>query len=164
MKNYPFLSASQAAVILRVSTAILFMAHAIMRIVNGTIPQFGNFMSALGFPFGEAVVWLITVVEIVAGMLLIWNCYVRIAATGLFAIAVVGIALIHRHLGWFVGEHGTGGSEYSVALMVMLLVIATNDPQLDARAAQGHRRDDRTMADDSHVPQTDDVNKERTPK
>ena len=98
-------------------------------------------MSTLGFPYGEAVVWLITVVEIVAGMLLIWNRHVRIAATGLFAIAVVGIAFIHCHLGWCVGEHGTGGSEYSVALMAMLLVIDANDRQRDARAVQGHHRD-----------------------
>jgi putative oxidoreductase len=45
----------------------------------------------------------------------------------LLVIASVGIILIHRHLGWFVGEHGTGGSEYSVALIVMLLVLAAGD-------------------------------------
>lgn len=127
MKNYPFLSLPQALAIMRVSTAILFMAHAVMRIVNGTIPQFGKFMTSLGFPFGETVVWLITIYEIIAGLLLISNRYVRIASSGLFAIAAVGIVLIHRNFGWFVGEHGTGGSEYSVALMVMLLVVAAAD-------------------------------------
>ena len=113
--------------IIRVSTAILFMVHAIMRIVNNTIPQFGQFMTSTGFPNGEAVVWAITIYEIVAGTLLIFNRYVRLAATGLFVIAATGIILIHRHLGWFVGEHGTGGSEYSVALIVMLLVVAAAD-------------------------------------
>ena len=28
---------------------------------------------------------------------------------------------------WFVGEHGVGGSEYSVALLAMLLAIAAHD-------------------------------------
>ena len=51
----------------------------------------------------------------------------RYAVVPLLVIASVGIVLIHRHLGWFVGEHGTGGSEYSVALIVMLLVLATAD-------------------------------------
>ena len=124
MSRYPFLSLLQSLVIMRVFTAIFFMAHAIMRVANGTIPQFGKFMTTLGFPNGEAIVWLITIYEIVAGILLIFNRYVRIAATGLFAIAATGIVLIHRHLGWFVGEHGTGGSEYSVAL---LLVVAASD-------------------------------------
>ena len=127
MKAYPFISLAQALMVVRIVTAILFMAHAAVRIANGTIPQFGKFMASVGFPAGEAVVWTITIVELIAGTLLIINRYVRVAATALFAIAATGIALIHRHLGWFVGEHGTGGSEYSVALMVLLIVIAAAD-------------------------------------
>lgn len=127
MKAYPFISLAQALMLVRIVTALLFMAHAAVRIANGTIPQFGKFMASVGFPAGEAVVWTITIVELIAGTLLIINRYVRVAATALFAIAATGIALIHRHLGWFVGEHGTGGSEYSVALMVLLIVIAAAD-------------------------------------
>ena len=39
----------------------------------------------------------------------------------------MGIVIIHWQLGWFVGEHGTGGMEYSLSLMVSLLVIAAAD-------------------------------------
>ena len=127
IKAYPFVSLEQALVLARVGTALLFMAHAAVRIVNGSIPQFGKFMSSVGFPQGEIVVWGITVVELVAGTMLILNRQVRWAATALFAIAATGIVLIHRHIGWFVGEHGTGGSEYSVALMILLVVIAAAD-------------------------------------
>jgi putative oxidoreductase len=35
--------------------------------------------------------------------------------------------LIHRKFGWFVGEHGTGGSEYGAALIVMPIVVAAAD-------------------------------------
>ncbi|WP_310475960.1 DoxX family protein [Sandarakinorhabdus sp.] len=111
----------------RIATAGFFMAHAVVRIVKGTIPQFGVFMESQGFPQGELIVWAITMTELVAGTLLIANRHVRLAATALFAIAFTGIVLIHRNLGWFVGEHGTGGSEYSVALIVLLLVIAAAD-------------------------------------
>jgi putative oxidoreductase len=52
---------------------------------------------------------------------------VRWAASGLALIAAVGILLIHWKNGWFVGEHGVGGSEYSIALLAMLLVIAAHD-------------------------------------
>ena len=127
LRAYPFVSLTQALIAVRVVTALLFMAHAVVRVVNGTIPQFGKFMTSVGFPQGEAVVWAITVVEIVAGTMLILNRYVCIAATALFAIAATGIVLIHRHIGWFVGEHGTGGSEYSVALIILLIVIAAAD-------------------------------------
>jgi putative oxidoreductase len=126
-RAYPFVSLTTALVLLRVSIAILFMAHATVRIVNGSIPQFGGAMERLGFAQGQAWVWAITVVELVGGTLMALGRQVRCAATALFTIAAVGIVLIHRHFGWFVGEHGVGGSEYSVALMVALLVIAAAD-------------------------------------
>ena len=125
--NFPFISLRQAMVVVRVATAIFFMAHAVVRIAKGTIPQFAQFMGSVGFPQPELVVWAITVCELVAGSLLIANRFVRPAAMVLFTIAFAGIILIHRKLGWFVGEHGTGGSEYSVALIVLLLAICAAD-------------------------------------
>jgi putative oxidoreductase len=47
----------------------------------------------------------------------------------LASIALGGIVIIHAQLGWFVGEHGTGGSEYSVCLLLCLLVIAAADDE-----------------------------------
>lgn len=126
-RGYPWWPLVDALRLLRIVTALLFMAHASMRFVNGTIPQFGAFMESQGFPNGQAWVLAITVYELGAGSLLIVNRGVRWAATGLAAIVAVGIWLIHRHNGWFVGEHGVGGSEYSVALLAMLLVVAAND-------------------------------------
>jgi putative oxidoreductase len=127
MKQIPFVSLGGALVGLRIATALLFMAHSVVRVVKGTIPQFGAFLESIGFPYGEVWVWAITVAELLAGTLLIIGRRIRWAATALFAIAAAGIVLIHRHFGWFVGEHGTGGSEYSVALLVMLVVIAAED-------------------------------------
>ena len=133
--KFPFLNLTQAVAVLRVTTALLFLAHAVVRIVKGTIPQFEVLMGSVGFPEPELVVWAITLCELVAGALLILNRYVRPAATILFTIAGVGIILIHRHFGWFVGEHGTGGSEYSVALMVALLVVASADRETKVSCA-----------------------------
>jgi putative oxidoreductase len=127
MSPYPFISLPHALIVLRVSVAILYMAHAAVRVVGGTVAQFGDFMQHVGFSHGVVWVWAITLYELIAGTLMALGRHVRWAATGLFAIAAVGIVLIHRHFGWFVGEHGTGGSEYSVCLMVALLVIAAAD-------------------------------------
>jgi putative oxidoreductase len=125
--RYPFVSLDTALVLLRVCTAMLYMAHAAVRIVNGSIPQFGGFMERLGFRHGELWVWAITAVELIGGTLMALGRQVAWSASALFTIAAGGIVLIHRHFGWFVGEHGTGGSEYSVALMMALLVIAAAD-------------------------------------
>lgn len=127
MRTYPFISLPESLVVMRVCVAALFMAHAVERIANGSIPGFGAFLERLGFPSGVAVVWAITAVEIVAGTLMALGWRARWMASALFVIVAVGILLIHRHFGWFVGEHGTGGSEYSVSLMVSLLVIAAAD-------------------------------------
>jgi putative oxidoreductase len=127
MNAYPFLSLPHALLVMRVSVAIFFLAHAVVRVVANTVPQFALFMEHAGFSPGVAWVWAITLVELLAGTLLALGRMVRWAATALFAIAAGGIVLIHRHLGWFVGEHGTGGSEYSLCLMVALLVLAAAD-------------------------------------
>jgi putative oxidoreductase len=125
--QFPFLSPSQSLWLLRATVALLIMAHAVMRIINGTVPSFGSFLESQGLPNGQLWVWAITATELVAGALLLAGRYVRWAAAALFFILAVGIVLIHRHLGWWVGEHGTGGSEYTVALMAMLVAAAATD-------------------------------------
>lgn len=132
-RAFPFVSLPTALVILRVAVALFFMAHAAVRIANGTIPRFGGFLESRGFPQGVAIVWAISAYELIAGLLMAVGWRARWMAGGLFLIAGMGIVLIHRHAGWFVGEHGTGGMEYSVALMVSLLVIAAADRDRPSR-------------------------------
>ena len=127
MKNFPFLNSAQAMLLLRVAIAVMFMAHAFTRIANGTIPRFAGFLEDKGFIYGLAVVWAITVVEIVCGSLLIAGKYMRWAAAGLMVICVGGIVIVHAAKGWFVGEHGAGGVEYSIVLFVACVVIAAGD-------------------------------------
>ena len=136
-RDYPWWQLDDALRLLRIITALLFLAHASMRFVNGTIPQFGVFMESQGFPHGQAWVLAITFYELGAGSLLIINRGVRWAASGLALIVAVGIWLIHRHNGWFVGEHGIGGSEYSVALLAMLLVVSAHDAAIPSNPS-GH--------------------------
>ena len=127
LRGYPWWPLPDALRLLRIVSALLFMAHASMRFVNHSIPQFGAFMESQGFAHGQAWVLAITCYELGAGSLLLLDRGVRWAASGLAVIVAVGIWLIHRHNGWFVGEHGVGGSEYSVALLAMLLVVAAHD-------------------------------------
>lgn len=129
MKKFPFLSLSLAVVLLRVTIAILFMAHALIRMLNGTIGRFGDFLEEKGFIAGTAIVWALTVFELAGGLLLALGYFTRLLSLGFILILVIGIVLIHAELGWFVGEHGTGGVEYSLALIMALLVVAaSNEP------------------------------------
>lgn len=123
-RSFPFISLPVTLTALRISLAVVFLAHAIVRIANNTIPQFVLFMESKHIPLPLVTVWAITVFEIAASICLILKRYVKIACMGLILILAVGIILIHASLGWFVGEHGTGGCEYSFILMVALLVVA----------------------------------------
>ena len=127
MIQFPFISLQSSLTVLRVVTPLFFIAHAVVRIINGSIPKFADFLGTRGFPQPVAWVWAITMVEIVAGTLMIVGVSVRCMAAALASIALGGIVLIHAKLGWFVGEHGIGGSEYSVCLLLCLLVIAAAD-------------------------------------
>ncbi len=127
--RFPWLSPSRAVLVLRVTVAGLFLAHAIVRVMNGTIPQFAQFLSGVGIPAAVVVVWLITGFEVGGGALLLVGRGVRLLSAGFCVLLLVGILLIHRHRGWFVGEHGTGGSEYSVALLAALVVVAAMEEQ-----------------------------------
>lgn len=122
------LSLRHALLVLRIGTPLLFMVHAVARIAYGTIPQFAIFLGSLGFPAPTAWVWAITVTELIAGTLLMLGKQTVACCAALALVAAGGIVLIHARLGWFVGEHGTGGSEYSVCLLMCLLVLAAAGP------------------------------------
>lgn len=118
---------SHALLMLRGTVALMFLAHAVVRVVNGSIAQFGAFMEAHGFAQGLVWVLLITAYEIGGGLLLALGLCVTWVCAGLAFIVLMGIVIIHVHLGWFVGEHGVGGMEYSVLLLASLLVVAAAD-------------------------------------
>jgi putative oxidoreductase len=125
---YPFVPMPMALTLLRAGVAALFMAHAAVRVLTpGSVAQFGQFMEHAGFPQGVMIVIALTVFELLGGVLLMLGVRTRLMASGFSVILLVGIVIIHRHLGWFVGEHGTGGSEYSVALLLALVVIMAAD-------------------------------------
>lgn len=124
MKQFPFLSLKQTLLLLRISVALVFVTHAAVRLINGTIPRFGSFLSTKGLPFGVTIVWAVTAFEIIGGLLLALGYFTKWLSAGFIIMLLAGIILIHASFGWFVGEHGTGGSEYSFTLIMVLLVIA----------------------------------------
>jgi putative oxidoreductase len=127
MAKFSFLTTPQAIIILRIVTGLIFVAHAAVRVIGSTVDRFGGFLDTKGFAFGVLIVWILTVYEIAAGLLLALGIFTRWLALGFIIIIVTGIIIIHAANGWFVGEHGTGGMEYSIILIASLLVIAAAD-------------------------------------
>jgi putative oxidoreductase len=127
VRTFPFIKPAYALIGLRVVVAGIFIAHAMVRWVGGTIERFGGFLDERGFVWGVGIVWALTVYELVGGVLMALGIFARWLALFFFLILLIGIVIIHFDNGWFVGEHGTGGMEYSVLLMAALLVIAATD-------------------------------------
>lgn len=128
-------SSITALTCMRGMVALIFMAHALVRLVNGSVPQFASFLESRGFPFGTVLVLMISAYEIVGGALLALGIRVKWVCAGLAIIVLLGIALIHAQFGWFVGEHGSGGMEFSWLLIAALLVLASFDVTSGSRSS-----------------------------
>ncbi|HEX2848160.1 MAG TPA: DoxX family protein [Chitinophagaceae bacterium] len=126
-RMFPFLSLPQSIIVLRLSTALIFLLHSVVRVCNGTIPRFADYLVAKGMPLGKAWVIAITVFEIAGSVLLVLNHFTKAITLGFIILLLAGIVLIHAERGWFVGEHGSGGCEYSFILIIALIVIAAAD-------------------------------------
>ena len=124
MKSFPFISSGNALVLLRIVVALIMMAHGMMRLIVNSLTGFGEFLTSKGFPLGEMLAWGITIFELAGGILLIIGLYRRWIALILIIELITGIILVHAKNGWFVVGHQSGGMEYSVLLIICLIVIA----------------------------------------
>ena len=117
-------SPALALAILRAGTALLLIIHGIARAWLGIVDDFGVVLGAWGFPAGLTLAWTITIVEIVGGTLLAAGMFVLPLCAWFAFQLLMGIYLIHGRVGWFVVGAGRNGVEYSVLLMLCLIVIA----------------------------------------
>ena len=111
----------------RAIIGILIMIHGVARTYYQTIDNFGAFLNDQGFVIGYVIAYGITFFEILGGILIILNLFSKWIAP-LFAVElIIGIILVHSRSGWFVVGHGTNGVEYSIALIVSLILIWAED-------------------------------------
>lgn len=116
--------ALRAWALLRLCLALLIAAHGWARWWAGGVPPFGGFLQSQGLPAGLALAIGVTALEIVGSVLLALGIAVRPLAVAFAAVYATGIVLVHAAHGWFVVGLGRNGAEYSVLLIVALLLVA----------------------------------------
>lgn len=116
--------ALRAITTLRVTLGLLLTIHGVYRVFAGGVVPFGGFLGSEHIPFGVAVAWLITIVEVVGGPALILGVLVRPLCAWFALQLFAGIILVHARDGWFVVGGGRNGMEYSVLLIVALIATA----------------------------------------
>ena len=116
-------TAPYAALLLRVSLGILFLAHVGLKIFVFTIPGFVGYFGTLGLP--AVVAYAVVALELVGGICLILGIYASIVALPLMLEVLGTIALAHGANGWLFTNKG-GGWEYpafwAAGLMALYLL------------------------------------------
>lgn len=111
-------TAPYAALVLRVSLGIMFVAHALLKLIVFTLPSTVQFFESLGLP--GALAYVVIAAEVVGGVMLIAGVKSRLVAAALIPI-LLGATWAHAGNGWVFSAPG-GGWEYPLFLVVAAAV------------------------------------------
>jgi putative oxidoreductase len=113
-------TAPYAALLLRVSLGVLFLAHVGLKIFVFSVPGFVGYMGSLGLP--SALAYAIIGLELGGGLALILGIYASWVALPL-ALEMLGtIAFAHGANGWLFSNKG-GGWEFPAFWAAALVVV-----------------------------------------
>src|SRR5919112_2959466 len=114
-------TAPYAALILRITLGIVFLAHAGLKIFVFTPAGTAQFFGSLGLP--PALAYLTILVEVAGGVALILGYYARWAALALIPVLIGAIVTVHGPAGFFF-SNPKGGWEFLAFWIVALLAQA----------------------------------------
>lgn len=126
-------TAPYAALLLRVTLGVVFVAHGLLKALVLTLPGTAAFFVEHGFPGWTA--YPVFLAEVLGGAALIAGFQTRLTALALTPV-VLGAFTVHWPNGWYFGAPH-GGWEYIAVLLAALLVQAGLG---DGRLAATHRR------------------------
>lgn len=113
-------SAPYAALVLRVTLGVMFLAHGVyLKVFVFTMGGTVGFYESLGLP--GILAYATVVAETLGGIMLILGFKTRLAALGV-APVLLGAVWVHWPNGWLFNTTG-GGWEYPVFLLAALVVL-----------------------------------------
>jgi putative oxidoreductase len=120
MKMIETRTAPYAALVLRLSLGVMFVAHALLKLLVFTLPGTAQFFQSLGLP--GPLAYIVVAAELVGGVLLIAGYRVRWVAAALVPV-LLGSTWAHVGNGW-VFSAPNGGWEYPLFLTAAAVVQA----------------------------------------
>lgn len=118
--NPSFSSAAPYGVtLLRVSLGVMWIAHALLKLLVFTLPGTAQFFASIGFP--GFLAYPVFAAELLGGLALVLGWYARQAALALVPVMAVA-AWVHVPNGWVHTSAG-GGWEYPVFLVAASLAL-----------------------------------------
>lgn len=110
--------ASYAALLLRLALGLMWLSHALLKLLVFTVPGFQSFLVAHNLP--AAIAWPVILMELIGGVLILLGLHGRIASSALLPV-LAGATFAHIGNGW-VFSAPNGGWEYPVFLIAASLV------------------------------------------
>ena len=112
------------AFLLRLSFAVILLAHASLKIFVFTVPGTVGYFESIGLP---AIAAYLTILgEIAGGIAILLGLYTRLAAI-LSVPIMMGATWAHAGNGWVFSAEG-GGWEFPALLTVLAIVVAIQGP------------------------------------
>lgn len=112
-------SAPYGVTLLRVSLGVMWIAHALLKLLVFTLPGTAQFFASIGFP--GLLAYPVFAVELLGGLALVLGVYARQTALALVPVMAVA-AWVHVPNGWVHTSAG-GGWEYPVFLIAASLSL-----------------------------------------
>ena len=112
-------SAPYGVTLLRVSLGVMWIAHALLKLLVFTLPGTAQFFVSIGFP--GFLAYPVFAVELLGGVALVLGVYARQVALALVPV-MAAAAWVHLPNGWLFTSAG-GGWEYPVFLIAASLSL-----------------------------------------
>jgi putative oxidoreductase len=116
-----------APLVVRVIAGIIMVAHGFQKLQAGP-GNFGGFLAQLGVPLPTLMGYVVTLVELLGGILLIVGLFSRLAALLLTIDLVAAIVLVKVNVGLIAPPQQGAGAELDLALIAGFLVILFAGP------------------------------------
>ncbi len=116
---------AQGIDIVRIGVALIILMHPLHGFFNyeNIGPNFGGYLSDLGYPMGAALAWLVLILQTLCSLALIVNRAVVPACLGHIVVVIFGLIHFHRPNGWYVTGPGQNGMEWGFILLACLFGV-----------------------------------------
>lgn len=115
-----------APLALRLGLGIVFVVHGVSKLNGGPAEGFGGMLTGLSVPAPEVFAWLVTIAELVGGIMLLVGLLTRLATLPLIVTMIGAILLVKTDLG-VIADEGVG-AEIDIALLAGLVALLLIGP------------------------------------
>ena len=112
-------TSSYGMTLLRVSLGVMWIAHALLKLLVFTLPGTAQYFTSVGFP--GLLAYPVFAAELLGGLALVLGLYARQVSLALVPIMLAAM-WVHLHNGWVHTSAG-GGWEYPLFLVVASVAL-----------------------------------------